>query len=319
MKIKTIVYSIIGLWVIGLQAQKKSVEIDFSKGVLELCAEGNVKIVGRSGNSLKIRSVGKLPFYQRHMNIPSIYMDSYATDSLNRYRANNFWFAHRKKRGLQPLGNKETSTKDNPYTAQSGFFKQKEFFKKMVYILHVSEGKVRLRLGEEKDVKLGEEFLPLGKELVLEVPHAVDLELNSMDCAKKKRSRSEVWKSFWEVRDFDGKLNMSLSTGRIKLRDVTGPVIANTLDGSIDVYFEDKQPQELYSLISNDGYINIEASKRDAFMAEVSGANIYGNLPFAIEDEEIENGIKKMRLQLNSGGPLLMVNAGYGNVYLRRN
>lgn len=318
MKKHIIVYSMLFLWAIGLQAQNKKYETTFAQGVLELCLEGNIKIVGTSESKLKVRSVGKSRNYQLYANIPGISGNSSASDSLFRYRLNNFWLGARKKKGLQQLGDKKTNSKDNPYTKQSELFKQKRKQTKMVYILQKEDHKVTIRLGEEKDVKLGETFLPIGKELLIEVPHQIALEINSMYCINRKQDRLQIWKSLWKVSDFNGKLTMSLSSGHIHLQDVVGPVIANTLDGSINVVFDHKAPTALYSLISNDGFIHLETSKGHAFQAEVQGANIYSNLSFDIQQETIEQGIKKMQLQRNQGGPLIMVNAGYGDVYLRK-
>ena len=100
--------------------------------------------------------------------------------------------------------------------------------------------------------------------------------------------------------------------------DVSGPVIVNTLGGNIKVVFDKESPNQLYSLISNDGYIDITLPQNANINVDAIGKRILSDIDFKILNETIVNGTKGMELRLNSGNTRMKIDAGSGNVYLRK-
>ncbi len=152
------------------------------------------------------------------------------------------------------------------------------------------------------------------------IPNSIKLSWNVEDCSKKNsntfflRTNSKPW----ELSDFDGEVEISTSYNSINLTDVNGPVIANTIGGNIKVVFNAIKPTNLYSLVSNDGYIDITLPTDANLNVDAIGDRILSNIDFNILSESITGGAKSMKLQLNSGKTNMKLDAGSGNVYLRK-
>jgi hypothetical protein len=118
--------------------------------------------------------------------------------------------------------------------------------------------------------------------------------------------------------NFKGEVEISTSYGSINLTDVSGPVIANTIGGNIKVVFDNVSPTNLYSLITNEGYIDVTLPAIASLTINASGNLILSDIDFEVLNETIINGTKGMELKLNSGKTKMKLDAGSGSVYLRK-
>ena len=108
----------------------------------------------------------------------------------------------------------------------------------------------------------------------------------------------------------------------MKLTDVTGPVSINTLGGNITVVFKNKKPEKLYSIYSNNGFIDMQIPEDSNLILSTIGKAIYSDIDFKLLKENQESDFgqtkTKMLLKLGSGKIKMKLDAGYGNVYLRK-
>ena len=82
--------------------------------------------------------------------------------------------------------------------------------------------------------------------------------------------------------DFKGDVEISTTYKSIELTNVSGPVIANTIGGNIKVVFDAISPSKLYSLVSNDGYIDITLPDDADIKVDARGDRILSNIDFKI-------------------------------------
>ena len=152
------------------------------------------------------------------------------------------------------------------------------------------------------------------------IPNSIKLSWNVEGCTKKNSNTFFIRTDSnpWELSDFKGDVEISTTYKSIELTNVSGPVIANTIGGNIKVVFDAISPSKLYSLVSNDGYIDITLPDDADIKVDARGDRILSNIDFKILNETIEEGTKGMELQLNSGKTKLKLDAGSGNVYLRK-
>lgn len=127
----------------------------------------------------------------------------------------------------------------------------------------------------------------------------------------------------FKVKDFDGEIEVISMNAPIHLEKVSGPVIASSTAGSIDVIFS-KLNKEKPSAISNvSGRIDVTIDPKAAVTLELSTVTgeIYTDLDIDFGDEK--NGMKAIgrrnsKGHLNGGGVELSLNAVSSSIYLRK-
>jgi hypothetical protein len=163
-------------------------------------------------------------------------------------------------------------------------------------------------------------FLTFNNKYELLIPNTIKLSWNAENCTKKNSNSFFVSSDSnpWTLSDFKGEVEISTSYKSIHLTNVSGPVIANSIGGNIKVVFESISPTKLYSLVSNDGYIDVTMPEDADIKVDAIGKRILSDIDFTIIKETIDNGTKGMELKLNSGKTKMKLDAGSGSVYLRK-
>lgn len=313
-------------------SQNNEKKIKFNNGVLKICSSSNMKITGYDGDEVIIKNKNNV-FYRtvsgtfsgtkgvpvnvvngslslgttknikkgKSVNIKNS-KKLYGVASSNNDSVNTGSFYYKLlndnknlEKGLKPLGNKSTNPADNLY-------------------LQIEQNAGELII---KDYESGSGSFVSGNQYELLIPNSIKLLWNTENCTKTKSNTFFVTSKPWELSNFKGEVEMSSSYGSITLTDVSGPVIANTIGGNIKVVFDKTSPNNLYSLISNDGYIDIQLPKNSNLNIDAKGDRILSDIDFEILNDDIVGGVKEMRLQLNSGNVKMKLNSGSGTIYLR--
>jgi hypothetical protein len=311
---------------VSLNAQEK--KIKFSKGTLKICSAKKFTIKGYDGNEVIIKS-------------------------LSSTKARGLTFATTSGENVQLNGTATfpKSTAQRSYTIASGFGKKKDSGKvSFSYILNDAGRKDGLKklgkkyenseygiyfLIEERDGELifkdqqpkQDQFVMYGNEhYEIKIPNSIKLEWKTDRCEvetkNKQQSRFFYHSDPSSLSDFSGEVDIESTLTNIRLKDVTGPVTINTVGGNVTVEFDEKKPQKLYSIYSNNGFIDFQIPTSSSLIIDAEGKYVYSDVDFNILSEKEENDFghikTTMRLKKGSGKTKMKLNAGYGNIYLRK-
>lgn len=127
----------------------------------------------------------------------------------------------------------------------------------------------------------------------------------------------------FKVTDFDGEIEINSKNAAIHLEKVSGPVVASSTAGSIDVIFS-KLNKEKPSAISNvSGRIDVTLDPNTAVTIDLGTVTgeIYTNLDIDFGDEK--DGMKAIgrrnsKGHLNGGGVELALSSVSSSIYLRK-
>ena len=329
---KKIITGIVLLLFIGIgYSQNKEKRIKFNKGVLKICTSSHMNIKGYDGDEIIIKNLSdnnyRVLYNNRAFNLKTDTVRSLnnnvtvagniklVNDTVFKNAYTYYAFGKNRKdleKGLKPLGNKSTNPADNLYldiTEKPGELIIKDFVYK-----NDNENKATIK-GRLTT------FYHYDKYEIL-IPNSIKLLWNVENCQKTKTSTDVFFvrssNNPWELSDFKGEVEISSSYSGVTLTDVTGPVLVNTIGGNIKVAFNKTTPKNLYSLISRDGYINVELPSNSSLNIDAKGDRILSDLDFKINEDDIVDGQKKMQLQLNSGNTKMRLNSGSGSIYLRK-
>jgi hypothetical protein len=317
LKLKIVLFALT-LLSISVNAQEK--KIKFSKGTLTICSSKNFQITGYDGDEVVIKSL-----HEKKNN------GSFATTVIN---SNGYSYAQNGRR-LAKI------SKNDSVRATQGrvmyFFEdqdRKEGLKKLGKKYENAEYGIYFTI-EQKDNELifkdnrpkNRQFIMYGNERYeIKIPNSLKLKWTTNNCIDEKRrfSGSTVFYNSnpSSLSDFNGEVDIESTLGNIKLTDVTGPVTVNTVGGNVTVEFNKKKPQQLYSIYSNNGFIDVQIPSGSSLSADVEGKAVYSDVDFTILDEKEEKdfgNIKNiMKLKLGSGKVKMKLDANYGNIYLRK-
>jgi len=313
---KRLIVILIALFICNAgKAQDNEKRIPFKSGNLKLCTQANLKIKGYNGDEVIIKSLNKKTRYVYNIedlddlteDLEELTQDIqvFESDEISTYRYLTFSGEEKKlEKGLEPLGEQEKDPADDLY-------------------LDITENPGELIIRDYQSESEMDFFnaWAFNNEYEIMVPNTVKILWNTDDCSKKNSNTLFVSSGSEpsELSNFSGEAEISFSYGSISLTDVTGPVIANTIGGNINVVFDKTIPTKLYSLISENGYINIELPKESGVTIDASGSQILSDLDFEIISEETErfDNSKKMNLKLNDGKVKMKLDSGFGKIYLR--
>ena len=310
--------------------------IKFNKGTLKICSNSHMTITGYDGDEVIIKSLNesRLSYFYDFGD-----RDDKLIDSLEELSENNLETSYllltsqneekELEEGLRPLGNKSSNPKDNLYldiTQNPGELIIKDYNDNQLSKDRLTSGfnsqssKIVKKNSSQNVATTISSFATINNKYEILIPNSIKLSWNVEDCSKKNSNTFFIRTNStpWELNDFKGDVEISTSYNSIRLSDVSGPVIANTIGGNITVVFDRITPSKLYSLVSNDGYIDVSLPNNADIRADVNGKRVLSDFDFTVLDESIELGIKKMKLQLNSGKTKFKVDSGSGSIYLRK-
>ncbi|MEE9364237.1 MAG: DUF4097 family beta strand repeat-containing protein [Cellulophaga sp.] len=279
-------------------SQDNEKHIKFNKGTLKICSISNFQIRGYDGDEVIIKSLNNgTRFRYHHFSQKNENMVEKSQSSPYR-RITSVDKKNELKKGLKPLGNKTTNSTASLYIIENPG--------ELIIRDNNIGGIINLSHNKNK------------YELL--IPNSIKLLWNTENCTKTNLNTSfmAINSRPWELSNFKGEVEISASYGSIYLVDVSGPVIANTLGGNIKVVFDNITPNNLYSLISNDGYIDVTLPQNANIKVDAIGDDILSDIDFQVLNETIINGTKEMELQLNSGKTKMKLDSRSGTVYLRK-
>lgn len=130
----------------------------------------------------------------------------------------------------------------------------------------------------------------------------------------------------WKGGDIDisgmtGELEVSTQIGDLKLKDVTGPIVAHTLSSDIEVIFStvDQRSPSSVSSTSGDIDITLPASSKGTFSMATTSGGVYTDLDFDLGKKE---GTRKIISRdaigkLNGGGIQVTLKTISGDIFIR--
>ncbi|PQJ77917.1 hypothetical protein [Polaribacter porphyrae] len=318
--LKHIVVFALTITFLNVNGQEK--KIKFSKGTLKICSSKNFQIEGYDGNEVIIKSLHE----KRGEN--STFVVS-GTSNQNAYSiaSNN---------GLARVGRVSQSTRKNDSSR----------FRTLVYPGNdISRKKGLKKLGaknqnadlgiyftiEQKDGELlfkdqsrAGFIMSSNENYLLKIPNTLKLVWRTSKCDSKNSSNQYRFFSSKSstLSNFDGEVEIASNLNNTKLKDVTGPVVINTIGGNVTVEFEKKYPKALYSIYTNNGFIDIQIPEKSNLLVDVIGKSVYSDVDFKVlEEEEVDDvwqKTTKMKLKYGTGKIKMKLNGGFGNVYLRK-
>lgn len=311
------------LAVFTTNAQEK--KIKFNKGTLKICSSKNFIIEGYNGNEVIIKSLKddksiafatvtnsysngksytisssnknfiKKKFKKgKLINAPAVY--SYPTG-----KSKNVFFSRTdksKKKGLKRLGKKQENKELGIY-----------------FTIEQKNGELIF-----KDNVDGQMVMFGNEKYSIKIPNSLKLNWDTTGCRKKSNATSFVMYTpdGSSLSNFNGEVEISTSLNNLQLTDVTGPVSINSIGGNVTVDFDKKKPLKLYSIYTNNGFIDITMPTNSNINVDANGAAIYSDLNFNVLSDEESDGQQHMKLKLKSGSVKMKLEAGFGTIYLRK-
>jgi len=122
-----------------------------------------------------------------------------------------------------------------------------------------------------------------GEKYEISIPNSISLKWNTNGCTKSKSYFFNTSTS--EIKNFNGEVEISSAVSNFKLIDVSGPVSVNTIGGNVTVEFLKTTPNNLYSIYSNNGFIDITLPRTSSIIRDANASEILSDvrckLPFA--------------------------------------
>lgn len=309
---------------LGLNAQEK--KIKFYKGTLKICSSKNFQIEGYDGDEVIIKSLHE----KKGEN--SVYV-------VNGFRNNGIYsYSNSSKNKLARVGKAQSisiSSSDSIVKGRLVFrsnnSERKKGLKKLGTKSNNSDLGIYFTIEQNGDELLFKDQSQVGfimtsnESYLVKIPNTLKLNWKTNNC--KDRDRSGEYRFFSSknpssLSNFDGETEISSSVNNIKLKDVTGPVVVNTIGGNVTVEFEKKYPKNLYSIYSNNGFIDMQIPNKSSLMVDVIGKSVYSDVDFKVLEEEEVNDVwqktTKMKLKFGAGKTKMKLNAGFGEVFLRK-
>lgn len=307
----------------SVNAQEK--KIKFNKGTLKICSNKNFQISGHDGDEVIIKSLHS----KRGKYFP---LYAYSTDNKGRIEAETIVQG-------QVIGT--TKTKKSP---KNGFiyytsdYKRKDGLKKLgkkhenselgiYFIIEEKNGELIFR---DQVSEKGVVMLNTYQSYEVKIPNSIKLEwtTNACDINKDDDDDNKVKEIAVQriimnsksstLSDFSGEVEISSTVRNLKLTDVNGLVSINTVGGNVTVKFDKRRPSKLYSIYSNNGFIDIEIPEKSNLTIDAVGRSVYSDVNFKILNEKETDKSQEFKLKLNSGSVKMKLDAGYGNIYLRK-
>jgi len=309
---KQVILSVALLLITGVSiSQEREKRIKFKEGLVAICTSSEMSIKGYDGDEVIIRNLNPSSNYSYIYTTKDGQQSRLSSDSLVFKSYSIYSTSDTKKdleKGLKPLGETSTNPADNLFL---------DILKKPGELL-IKDLQMTTQ-GQNGNTSGLTSFVSQNNKFEILIPNTVRLVWNAEGCAKKNSNTFFIRTDSnpLQLSDFKGEAEVSTTYKSIKLSNVTGPVIANSIGGNITVVFDTSLPSKLYSLVSNSGYVDVTIPSRSSVMINATGERILSNIDFKILIEEVSNSSKHMELQLNSGKAKMKIDAGSGSIYLR--
>ncbi len=126
------------------------------------------------------------------------------------------------------------------------------------------------------------------------------------------------------ISGFSSEIEVSTNVGRITLTDVTGPIVAKTSAGEINVIFDKVSQKSPISLVSSAGVIDVSLPSNTSANLELKTTmgEIFTDfdIKFPVPDKDMQliSGKRTIKTELNNGGVEISLRSSVGNIYLRK-
>ena len=322
-QIQKITILLVAFTVFGMSAQEK--KIKFSKGTLKICSSKNFQIEGYDGNEVIIKNLHEKrdngTFLVSGRNAKGYTFSSTSSSpssvgyakaaTINGSKRNDTIKGSRiifynnnsdRKKGLKKLGKKSENRDLGIYFT-------------------IEQNGDELLFKDEENSRF---IMSSNESYSIKIPNTIKLNWKTNNCKNPDSNRRYRFFSSKEssLSNFDGEVEIASTLNNTKLKDVTGPVVINTIGGNVTIEFDKKYPKSLYSIYSNNGFIDVQIPKQSSLMVDVIGKSIYSDVDFKVlEEKEVEDVWQKttsMKLKLGSGKVKMKLNGGFGEVFLRK-
>ncbi len=126
------------------------------------------------------------------------------------------------------------------------------------------------------------------------------------------------------VSGFSSEIEAITNVGNMTFRDVTGPIVAKTATGEINIVFNKVSQSSPISLVSATGAIDVSIPSTTPTNLELKTAmgEIFTDfeIKFPVDDDnmKIVSGKRTIKTKLNNGGVEISLRSATGNIYLRK-
>lgn len=313
-----------------VSAQEK--KIQFSKGTLKICSSKNFTIKGYEGKEVIIKSLHD----KRYSNLVRYNLRGRSTSngfayssSSNKGRTinrNNGTYVSRNRSNSFPLRKGDSVKKGNTFFF-SNDGNRKEGLKKLgkknensdlgiYFVIEQKNGELIF-----KDQTDGQLVMMSNERYEIKIPNSIKLNWETSGCKEKKENKKQYVffnSKASSLSNFDGEVEISTSLNNMKLKDVTGPVSINSIGGNVTIEFDKTIPKKLYSIYSNNGFIDVTLPLGSDVVVDANSASIFSDIDFNVLEDKEDDGLQKMKLKLKKGSVKMKLNAGLGNIYLRK-
>lgn len=323
-KTKQLFVFVLTIMFIGVYAQEK--KIKFNKGTLKICSSKQFQIEGYDGDEVIIESLHE----KKDTNAPWVVQGV--------SNSNSYSYSSLKKGKLAKVSTVTSSyskkKNDSVVTGRVVFFNndlnRKNGLKKLgkksqnkdlgiYFIIEQKDGELLF-----KDQNQGSFIMTSNEKYLVKIPNSIKLKWHTNNCSSETNENGVRFFSSKasSLSNFDGEVEIASTLNNIKLLDVTGPAVINTIGGNVTVEFDKKYPKNLYSIYTNNGFIDIQIPNKSNLLLDVIGKSVYSDLDFKVlEEEEVDDIWQKttrMKLQYGTGKIKMKLNGGFGNIYLRK-
>ncbi len=141
--------------------------------------------------------------------------------------------------------------------------------------------------------------------------------------ADQNISVKSTWQGNIKISNFNGEIEADAQlNGSIKVHEVSGPLTANALNGTIEVIFSKVNQNSPITVYTTNGAVDIslpEDTPANITLGSTNG-DIYTNFDLAVPDK---NGLKAISSKrtggsINNGGVKIKLRSTNGNIYLRK-
>ncbi len=131
----------------------------------------------------------------------------------------------------------------------------------------------------------------------------------------------------FEIENLSGEVNIHGLNSDIKMKDVSGPIVANTSNGSVEIVYNNVTPDKPNSILSVNGFVDISLPKDISANLEIHAINGEVYTDWEIKaDKDVENNmmlVPNMNMfnlegTINGGGTPISIQSVNGDIFLRK-
>ncbi|MEX0290083.1 MAG: DUF4097 family beta strand repeat-containing protein [Flavobacteriaceae bacterium] len=141
--------------------------------------------------------------------------------------------------------------------------------------------------------------------------------------ASQKIAVKTTWQGDIDIQGFTGEIEASAEiNGSISIKDVSGPITADVLNGELEVVFSKVNQSSPISLYTTNGELDVSlpaSTPANLTLSTING-EVYTNFDISLPDKDGMKAIaaKKVRGSINNGGVDIQLKSTNGTIYLRK-